>query len=54
MTRYTAAYQAEISTFVAAVTSGAPLTPSGEDGLKALLIADAATLSAREKRVVML
>lgn len=54
MTRYIAAYQAEISTFVAAVTSGAPLTPSGDDGLKALLIADAATLSAREKRVVAL
>lgn len=54
MTRYTAAYQAEIATFVSAVTSGTPLTPSGDDGLKALLIAEAAALSVREQRVVRL
>lgn len=54
MTRYTAAYANEIAAFLKAVESGTPLDPSGEDGLKALLIADAATTSARENRVVSL
>lgn len=54
MTRYTAAYANEIAAFLKAVESGSPLDPSGEDGLKALLIADAATTSARENRVVSL
>ncbi len=54
MTRYTQAYRAEIGAFVAAVRAGAPMTPSGEDGLKALLLADAAALSVREGRVVTL
>jgi myo-inositol 2-dehydrogenase/D-chiro-inositol 1-dehydrogenase len=39
---------------VSAVTSGTPLSPSGDDGLKALLIAEAAALSVREERVVRL
>ncbi|MBB3932997.1 myo-inositol 2-dehydrogenase/D-chiro-inositol 1-dehydrogenase [Kaistia hirudinis] len=52
MTRYTEAYRAEIQAFVAAVEQGGPISPSGEDGLKALLLADAALTSAREKRVV--
>ncbi len=52
MTRYTEAYRAEIAAFVAALQSGAAMNPSGEDGLMALLIADAATQSAREGRVV--
>ncbi len=47
MTRYTAAYANEIAAFLKAVQEGTPLDPSGEDGLKALLIADAATVSAR-------
>jgi len=54
MTRYTAAYRNEIAHFVAAVEAGGPISPSGEDGLKALLLADAATLSAREQRVINL
>ena len=54
MTRYTAAYRNEIAHFVAAVEAGGPISPSGEDGLKALLLADAATLSAREKRALNL
>jgi len=47
MTRYVAAYQREIAAFVAAVAEGAALSPSGEDGLKALLLADAAFESVR-------
>jgi myo-inositol 2-dehydrogenase/D-chiro-inositol 1-dehydrogenase len=52
MTRYTEAYRAEIGAFVAAVESGGPITPSGEDGLRALVLAEAALKSVREKRVV--
>ncbi|MBN9019444.1 MAG: inositol 2-dehydrogenase [Rhizobiales bacterium] len=52
MTRYTEAYRAEIEAFVAAVEQDGPISPSGEDGLKALLLADAALTSVREKRVV--
>lgn len=52
MTRYTEAYRAEIEAFVAVVEQGGSITPSGDDGLKALLLADAALISAREKRVV--
>jgi myo-inositol 2-dehydrogenase/D-chiro-inositol 1-dehydrogenase len=52
MTRYTEAYRAEISAFIQAVENGTPPSPSGEDGLKALLLADAATISAKEGRAV--
>jgi len=54
MTRYTAAYAAEIAAFVQAVASGSPPSPSGEDGLAALALADAAHRSAREGRVIHL
>jgi myo-inositol 2-dehydrogenase/D-chiro-inositol 1-dehydrogenase len=54
MTRYTQAYANEIAAFLAAVEAGKPMNPSGDDGLKALLLADAATVSAREGRVVTL
>ena len=54
MTRYTQAYANEIAAFVRAVESGEPLDPSGEDGLKALLLAEAALTSVREGRVVIL
>jgi myo-inositol 2-dehydrogenase/D-chiro-inositol 1-dehydrogenase len=54
MTRYTDAYRAEIAAFIAAVERGGPITPSGDDGLKALVLADAALRSAKEKRVVQL
>ena len=46
MTRYTQAYANEIAAFVAAVETGRPMTPSGEDGLKALAMAEAAAQSA--------
>lgn len=52
MTRYTEAYRKEIAAFVAAIEGGGAITPSGDDGLKALVIADAALRSAKEKRVV--
>ncbi|MCU0906867.1 MAG: Gfo/Idh/MocA family oxidoreductase, partial [Rhodobacteraceae bacterium] len=52
MTRYTAAYAAEIAAFVAAVTTGAPTPTTGHDGLMALALADAALRSVAEGRVV--
>lgn len=52
MTRYTEAYANEIAGFIAAVETGAPLLPSGADGLAALEIADAALRSVKEKRQV--
>jgi myo-inositol 2-dehydrogenase / D-chiro-inositol 1-dehydrogenase len=52
MTRYTEAYRAEIESFVKAVEAGTPMSPSGEDGLKALLLADAAFASLKEKRAI--
>ncbi|HWJ74433.1 MAG TPA: inositol 2-dehydrogenase [Kaistia sp.] len=52
MTRYTEAYRAEITAFVSTITSGAKVSPSGDDGLKALLIADAALRSVKEQRAV--
>lgn len=54
MNRYTAAYAAEIAHFVDAVKSGVDMTPSGEDGLIALALADAALKSATEGRKVAL
>jgi myo-inositol 2-dehydrogenase/D-chiro-inositol 1-dehydrogenase len=45
--RYALAYRAEMDMFVAGVTEGKPLAPTGEDGLKALLLADAAEKSAK-------
>jgi myo-inositol 2-dehydrogenase/D-chiro-inositol 1-dehydrogenase len=45
--RYAVAYRAELDAFVTAVASGKPPKPDGEDGLRALLLADAATESAR-------
>jgi myo-inositol 2-dehydrogenase/D-chiro-inositol 1-dehydrogenase len=54
MTRYTEAYAAEISAFIDSVEKGAALSPSAEDGLIALQLADAALRSAREGKVVSL
>ncbi len=48
--RYAAAYRDELDAFVTAVLDGAPVTPDGEDGLRALVLADAATESARTGR----
>ena len=50
--RYAAAYRAELGAFIAAVTGGAPARPNGEDGLRALLLADAALESSRTGRTV--
>ena len=52
MTRYTQAYANEIAAFVQALDAGRPMSPSGEDGLKALLMADAAVASLKEGRQV--
>jgi len=52
MTRYTEAYAAEIAGFIKAVTDKTPAHPSGEDGLRALALAEAALKSVREARTV--
>jgi myo-inositol 2-dehydrogenase/D-chiro-inositol 1-dehydrogenase len=52
MTRYTEAYAAEIAAFIAAVQGKAPASPSGQDGLLALALADAAVRSVAEGRAV--
>lgn len=52
--RYEAAYRAELDAFVTAVLDRVPAGPTGEDGLRALLLADAATESARSGRPVLL
>ncbi len=50
--RYMPAYVAEVAAFVHAVTTGTPPTPTGIDGLRALLLADAAVESLRTGRAV--
>ncbi|MES2145866.1 MAG: inositol 2-dehydrogenase [Pseudomonadota bacterium] len=52
MTRYTEAYAAEIAAFIAAVQGKAKAEPSGEDGLLALALAEAALKSVAEGRTV--
>jgi myo-inositol 2-dehydrogenase / D-chiro-inositol 1-dehydrogenase len=52
--RYAAAYRAELDAFIAAVASGRSPRPDGDDGLKALLLADAATRSATTGQAVRL
>ena len=52
MTRYTAAYAAEISAFIDSLENGTPLSPSAEDGLIALALADAALKSVEQKAAV--
>ncbi len=54
MTRYTAAYAAEIAAFIDAIENNAAPSPSAQDGLIALKLADAALKSAREKVVVQI
>ena len=52
MTRYTEAYANEIAAFIAAIVEGAPISPTGTDGLLALQLADAALESVKSgKRV---
>ena len=50
--RYAAAYRAELDAFVAAARGDGPARPDGEDGLRALLLADAAAEAARTGRAV--
>jgi myo-inositol 2-dehydrogenase/D-chiro-inositol 1-dehydrogenase len=45
--RYAEAYRREIDAFVTSILEGAPIAPSGEDGLNAQLLADAATQAAQ-------
>lgn len=52
MTRYVAAYANEMDAFVAAICDGAPPPTTGQDGLMALALADAAAISAAENRAV--
>ncbi|MCX7384036.1 MAG: inositol 2-dehydrogenase [Alphaproteobacteria bacterium] len=52
--RYAAAYRAEIDAFITAVAAGRKPTPDGADGLKALVLADAAAESAATHRAVAL
>ena len=52
MTRYVAAYAAEISTFIASLAGSISDFPRGRDGLVALMIAEAALKSVNEGRAV--
>jgi len=52
MSRYTAAYAAEIAAFVAALAEGSPMPTTGDDGLRALALAEAAVRSVAERRAV--
>jgi myo-inositol 2-dehydrogenase / D-chiro-inositol 1-dehydrogenase len=52
MTRYTEAYAAEIATFVNAVAGKGKAAPTGEDGLVALALAEAAVQSVATGRIV--
>lgn len=54
MTRYTAAYAAEIAAFVEALEQGTPTPTTGLDGLRALELADAALKSAQTGTMVTL
>ncbi|NIZ12572.1 inositol 2-dehydrogenase [Phaeobacter sp. HF9A] len=54
MSRYTAAYAAEIAAFVAALEQGQPTETTGQDGLRALELADAALQSAKSGQAVLL
>jgi myo-inositol 2-dehydrogenase/D-chiro-inositol 1-dehydrogenase len=53
MTRYLAAYAAEIASFVEAVQTDGPMATTGQDGLMALALADAALLSVQTGQVVL-
>jgi myo-inositol 2-dehydrogenase/D-chiro-inositol 1-dehydrogenase len=52
--RYAEAYRAELDAFVAGVLGGGPLSPTGEDGLRAQRLADAATAAARTGKAMRL
>ncbi len=50
--RYAAAYRAELDAFIAACNGKAVASPTGLDGLKAQILADAATESAQTGKPV--
>ena len=52
MTRYTQAYANEIAAFIDAIGGKGPASPSGQDGLIALALADGAVKSVKEGRAV--
>lgn len=52
MSRYAGAYEAEVAAFVSAVTEGVSPPTTGEDGVAALVLAEAAHRAAHESRVV--
>ena len=52
MERYMQAYASELDAFISAIANNRPPSPGGTDGLRALELADAATRSANEQRVV--
>jgi myo-inositol 2-dehydrogenase / D-chiro-inositol 1-dehydrogenase len=45
--RYAQAYRLELDAFITSVTENTPFSPSGDDGLRAQILADAATESVR-------
>ncbi|MEL6201968.1 MAG: inositol 2-dehydrogenase [Pseudomonadota bacterium] len=54
MERYMRAYESELDAFIETVKGGSAPDPAGIDGLKALIIADGATLSAQKGGLVKL
>jgi myo-inositol 2-dehydrogenase/D-chiro-inositol 1-dehydrogenase len=52
MVRYADAYRQELTAFVEALQTGGPLSPSGDDGLRALELAEAAIRSMETGRLV--
>ncbi|VAW21424.1 hypothetical protein MNBD_ALPHA12-649 [hydrothermal vent metagenome] len=52
MTRYIAAYAAEISAFIASIAENSASSPGGKDGLASLIIAEAALKSVQEGRAI--
>ncbi len=54
MTRYTQAYANEIASFISAIEKGTAISPDGTDGLRALLLAEAAVHSVKEKKQVVI
>lgn len=52
MTRYTQAYSNEIAAFIAAMSKSRKASPDGQDGLKALVLAEAALRSVREGKTI--
>ncbi|MCP9422590.1 Gfo/Idh/MocA family oxidoreductase, partial [Cutibacterium acnes] len=52
--RYEDAYRIELETFLDSIAIGGAVSPSVRDGYEALVLADAATRSAQEHRVVAL